>query len=474
MASEGTVKTRFAPSPTGYLHIGGARTALFSWLYARHTGGKFVLRIEDTDSKRSGREYTAQILDAMKWLGLDWNEGPFYQSDRIDLYRSYVERLLEEGKAYWCECTPELLEVKRKQAIKEGRKPKYDGTCRNKGLGPGPGRVVRFASPLTGITSFDDAIKGRISVNNDELDDLVILRSDGMPTYNFTVVIDDATMGITHVIRGDDHVNNTPRQIVLYKALGFKPPVFAHVPMILGPDKTRLSKRHGATSVMAYKEMGYLPEALVNYLARLSWSYGDQEIFSLEELIRYFDIRDVGKSAAVFNPDKLLWLNHHYIKQADPRRLARLLVPFVKRMGLGVSDMGYVERVVVDLRERSKTLKDMADLGDFYFKDINIEDIPEELRLKFFRPELGQMFKSLIQELDVVDVSNQEQVEAAFMNVLDKYSIKLKLLAQPVRVALTGRKVSPGLFEIISTLGKERVIARLNNALSYMEKLGRK
>jgi len=474
MARENIVKTRFAPSPTGYLHIGGARTALFSWLYARHTGGKFVLRIEDTDAKRSEGGYTSQILDAMQWLGLNWDEGPFYQSKRLDLYRSYVHKLLDEGKAYWCECSPELLEAKRKQAIKEGRKPKYDGTCRNKGLGPAPGRVVRFATPLTGFTSFDDAIKGRISVNNDELDDLIILRSDGMPTYNFTVVVDDATMGITHVIRGDDHVNNTPRQIVLYHALGFAPPVFAHVPMILGPDKTRLSKRHGATSVMAYKEMGYLPEALVNYLARLSWSYGDQEIFSLEELIRYFDIHDVGKSAAVFNPDKLLWLNHHYIKQADPRRLAELLLPFLKSRGLEVPEIGYVEKVVIDLRERSRTLKDMADLGDFYFKDIKIRDIPEELRLKFFRPELVEVFRTLVQELEAVDVSDKEQVERAFMNVLNAHNIKLKLLAQPVRVALTAKKVSPGLFEIISTLGKERVVTRLEDAISYMENLARK
>ena len=315
-----TIRTRFAPSPTGYLHIGGARTALFSWLYARHTGGKFILRVEDTDAQRSTDESSRQILEAMEWLGLDWDEGPFYQSERLDIYRTYVDKLVEEGKAYWCECTPEELETKRKLALEKGAKPKYDGTCKSKGLGPGPGRVVRFAMPPTGVTSFDDMIKGRISVDNAELDDLVLLRSDGMPTYNLTVVIDDATMNITHIIRGDDHVNNTPRQLKIYEALGFDLPLFAHVPMILGSDKTRLSKRHGATSVTAYKEMGYLPEALVNYLVRLSWSHGDQEIFSRDELIRFFDFDTVGKAAAVFNPEKLLWLNHHYIKTGDATR----------------------------------------------------------------------------------------------------------------------------------------------------------
>ncbi|HOO37289.1 MAG TPA: glutamate--tRNA ligase [Deltaproteobacteria bacterium] len=461
-----TIRTRFAPSPTGYLHIGGARTALFSWLYARHTGGKFILRVEDTDAQRSTDESSRQILEAMEWLGLDWDEGPFYQSERLDIYRSYVDKLVEEGKAYWCECTPEELETKRKLALEKGAKPKYDGTCKSKGLGPGPGRVVRFAMPSTGVTSFDDMIKGRISVDNAELDDLVLLRSDGMPTYNLTVVIDDATMNITHIIRGDDHVNNTPRQLKIYEALGFDLPLFAHVPMILGSDKTRLSKRHGATSVTAYKEMGYLPEALVNYLVRLSWSHGDQEIFSREELIRFFDFDTVGKAAAVFNPEKLLWLNHHYIKTGDATRLAGLLPDFIESKGYDIPDKDYIEKVVIDVRERTKTLADMVEFGDFYFTE---NDAPEELKEKFFRSELAKIFRSLIERLDAIDLSDHAQIEDALKALLEEFEMKFKVLAQPMRVALTGKTVSPGIFEVISTLGKDRVIPRLQNALNYME-----
>jgi len=460
------VRTRFAPSPTGHLHIGGARTALFAWLYARHTNGKFILRIEDTDAQRSTDESTQQILQAMEWLGLDWDEGPFYQSERLDMYRSYVQKLIDSGKAYWCECTPEELEQKREQALKEGRKPKYDGTCRHKGLGPGPGRVVRFAIPPAGTVSFDDMIKGTISVETDELDDLILLRSDGMPTYNFTVVVDDATMNITHIIRGDDHVNNTPRQILMYEALGLSVPVFAHVPMILGSDKTRLSKRHGATSVMAYKDMGYLPEALVNYLVRLSWSHGDQEIFSTEELISMFDLGDVGRAAAVFNPDKMLWLNHHYIKSGDPARISGLLTGFIDTRGFKRPDMDYIERVVVDVRERTKTLADMVDFGDFYFQET---EPPDDLKAKFFKPELARIFTSLVDKFEHIDLSNHDQTEDAVRALLEENSIKFKLLAQPMRVALTGKTVSPGIFEIIATLGKARVIARLKKALACME-----
>jgi glutamyl-tRNA synthetase len=459
------IRTRFAPSPTGHLHIGGARTALFAWLYARHTGGKFILRIEDTDALRSTDEYTEKILQAMEWLNLDWDEGPFFQSKRLDIYREYVDKLILNDRAFWCECTPEDLERKREEALKTGGKPKYDGTCRNKKLGPGPGRVVRFASPKTGTTSFEDVIKGTISIDNSELDDLIILRSDNMPTYNFTVVIDDATMNINYVIRGDDHVNNTPRQIALYDALGFPHPVFAHVPMILGSDKTRLSKRHGATSVMAYKEMGYLPEALVNYLVRLSWAHGDQEIFTMNELVELFDIKDVGRSAAVFNPEKLLWLNHHYIKTGYIKRLAKLLRPFAEEAGLNPGNDDYLEHVVEDVRERTHTLKDMLDFGDFYFKDIG--ESPE-LREKFLTQDMIPVFKELISGLETVDLADRKATEGVFADVLEKCGIKFKQLAQPIRVALTGKTASPGLFEIISTLGP-RVIPRLENALSFME-----
>ncbi|HHO77258.1 MAG TPA: glutamate--tRNA ligase [Deltaproteobacteria bacterium] len=460
------IRTRFAPSPTGYLHIGGARTALFSWLYARHTGGKFILRIEDTDAQRSDESLSRQILEAMSWLGLDWDEGPFYQSQRLDLYRSYVDNLLDNGKAYWCECTSEELEARRKLAMEKGEKPKYNGTCKGKGLGPGPGRVVRFAMPETGSTAFDDMIKGRISVENAELDDLVLLRSDGMPTYNLVVVIDDATMNITHVIRGDDHVNNTPRQIRIYEALGLELPVFAHVPMILGPDKTRLSKRHGATSVMAYQEMGYLPEAVVNYFVRLSWSHGDQEIFSREELIELFDLKDVGRAAAVFNPEKLLWLNHHYIKNGDPARLGALLPDFIKHKGYKIPEKEYIEKVVVDVRDRTKTLEGMVDFGDFYF----IEKEPsDELKEKFFIPELADIFRSLVDRLRTVDLADHTGTEETIKGLMDEFNIKFKILAQPMRVALTGKTVSPGIFEIMTTLGKETVVSRLTKALQIME-----
>ena len=462
------VRTRFAPSPTGYLHIGGARTALFSWLYARHTGGKFILRIEDTDAQRSSQELSEEILKAMQWLGLDWDEGPIYQSDNIELYKSYVNKLLEQGQAYWCECSPENLKQMREQAQREGRKPKYDGSCRKKGLGPGPGRVVRFAAPQTGLTSFEDLIKGHIAVDNDELDDLVLLRSDGMPTYNLTVVIDDAEMNITHVIRGDDHVNNTPKQVQIYQALGLDVPIFAHVPMILGSDKTRLSKRHGATSVMAYKDMGYLPEAMVNYLVRLSWSHGDQEIFTPEELIDLFDIKNVGRSAAVFNPEKFLWLNHHYIKNGDSKRLAALLKDFVEKQDYPVPDNVYLEQVVIDVRERTKTLADMIDFGRFYFMEI---ETPEELKLKFFSPDLTDFMQQIIQNLEAVDFSDKEQLEQAFVAVLEAFDIKFKKIAQPIRVALTGKTVSPGLFEIIMTLGKDTVLHRLRRALEYMKEV---
>jgi glutamyl-tRNA synthetase len=460
------IRTRFAPSPTGQLHIGGVRTALFSWLHARHSGGKFILRIEDTDAERSTDDNTKQILASMEWLGLDWDEGPFFQSQRLDLYKSHIQKLIDEGNAYWCECTPDNLEKKRSQALTEGKKPKYDGTCRNKGLGPGPGRVVRFLMPDSGVTSFDDMIKGRISMENAELDDLILLRSDEMPTYNLTVVIDDATMNMTHVIRGDDHVNNTPRQVKIYEALGFELPLFAHVPMILGPDKTKLSKRHGATSAMAYQDMGYLPEALVNYLVRLSWSHGDQEIFTLDELKEYFDIHDVGRAAAVFNPDKLLWLNHHYIKTGDPDRLAGLVAGFITKKGYQLPEKEYIKNVVIDVRERTKTVEEMVDFGGFYFQDI---DPAEELKKQFYTPDIAPVFKAITERFEQIDLWDKGHMEDAVKAILEDFNLKFKTIAQPIRVALTGKTVSPGLFEIMLTLGKTTVLSRLEKALSSMQ-----
>jgi glutamyl-tRNA synthetase len=460
------VRTRFAPSPTGYLHIGGARTALFSWLYARHHQGKFILRIEDTDQLRSTEASTRAILDAMAWLGLNWDEGPFFQAERVGIHRDMVQKLVDEGKAYYCVCTPEELDDKRKRALAEGRKPKYDGTCRDKKLSASEGAVVRFRCPQAGTTVVDDLIKGKILFNNEELDDLIIQRSDGYPTYNFAVVVDDAQMDITHVIRGDDHVNNTPRQILLYEALGYEIPQFGHVPMILGSDKTRLSKRHGATSVMAYKDLGYLPEALVNYLVRLGWSHGDQEIFSLDELITLFDLGSVGKSAAVFNPEKLLWLNQHYIKAYEEDRLLNALQPFWEKLGIEAPNPDFGRNIVRDLRARAKTLVDMAESSAFYFNDEPPFDV--DAAKKFLTPEIAGHLDAIADALITLDDYSKEGIEAFLRKVADERDIKLKTIAQPLRIALTGKTVSPGLDDVMLTLGKERVVARINRTVSYI------
>ncbi len=462
------VITRFAPSPTGYLHIGGARTALFNWLFARRHRGVFILRIEDTDLERSTEESIKAILDAMEWLGMDWDQGPFYQTQRMDLYRQYVQKLLDSGHAYYCECSSEEVERRRQEALRAGRKPKYDGRCREKGLGPGPGRVVRFRCPQGGTTVLNDLIKGPIEFDNAELDDLVLLRSDGMPTYNFAVVVDDVSMGITHVIRGDDHVNNTPRQILLYHALGAPLPRFAHVPMILGQDRTRLSKRHGATSVMAYKEMGFLPEALVNYLVRLGWSYGDQEIFSRDELIEKFDLDRVGSSASVFDMEKLLWLNAHYIREKPPAELRELVKPFLRVLNLPEKDDAFLERAVATVQPRSRTLKEMAEGLRFYLVDEVAYD--EQAARKFLTPDMLRPFGVLMERLGSVDGFSEEGLEKIFRDLAEELGVKLGKIAQPVRVALTGVTASPGLFEIIDILGKDVVIERLQKACSFIEK----
>jgi len=459
------IRTRFAPSPTGYLHIGGARTALFSWLYARHNNGEFVLRIEDTDQERSTDESTRAILDAMSWLGLNWDEGPYFQAERVNLHRQMVQKLLDEGKAYYCTCTAEELEEKRKRALAEGRKPKYDGTCRARKLGKTAGSVVRFRGTESGVTIVEDLIKGNISFNNEELDDLIIERGDGYPTYNFAVVVDDALMNITHVIRGDDHVNNTPRQILLYQALGFAVPKFAHVPMILGADKARLSKRHGATSVMAYKEMGYLPESLVNYLVRLGWAAGDQEIFTLPELVNLFTLEAVGKSPAVFNPEKLLWLNAHYIKKANTDRL----FDEMKTMwpdGAKNAEKNFTKKVIADLQPRSKTLLEIAAAADFYFADSISFD--NEAGQKFLTSDIAGYLQAIAADLPSVSDFSKAGIENYLKAFIEKQNIKFKAIAQPLRVALTGKTVSPGIDEVMVTLGKERVIKRINAALAYV------
>jgi glutamyl-tRNA synthetase len=463
-----SVRVRFAPSPTGHLHIGGVRTALFNWLFARHHGGVFILRIEDTDRSRSTEEAIHVIEEGMKWLGLNWDEGPYRQTDRLDRYSQHADILFKEGKAYWCDCSPEQLEARRAEALRKGLTPKYDGRCRDRGLSAGPNRALRFRAPQTGQTIVEDLIKGTVIFDNMQSDDLIMVRADGFPTYNFCVVIDDVDMKITHVIRGDDHLNNTPRQMHLYHAFGYNPPQFAHVSMILGPDKARLSKRHGATSVLAYREMGYLPEALVNYLSRLSWSSGDQEIFSLQELVEKFSLEAVGKSAAVFNPDKLLWLNAHYIHTGDLDRLIALLKPFLVQEGLIAGnqqiDEPWFKKVVLALKERSRTLVEMAQSTAYFFKEE--VDLDPKAKEKFLKPSVRPLFEKLIEQLLVLPSFDPKEIEKIFQELIAGGGIKLGDLAQPVRVALTGRTVSPGIYEVMELLGKERTIARLKSALT--------
>jgi len=462
------VRLRFAPSPTGYLHVGGARTALFNWLLARKQHGKFILRIEDTDVARSTQESVDAILEGMTWLGLDWDEGPFYQSDNFPLYKEYVQKLLAAGKAYKCYCSSEELEAKREKAMKEGGKPKYDGTCRELPQVPDDARpyVVRFKAPQEGSTSWVDLIKGKISFENAELDDLIIQRTDGTPTYNFVVVIDDATMGITTVIRGDDHVNNTPRQILLYQALESPVPSFAHVPMILGADKARLSKRHGATSVMSYRDMGFLPEAMVNYLVRLGWSYGDEEIFSLEDLIQKFSIENVGRSAGVFNTDKLLWLNAHYIKNGDPVRLAGLLTPFMRERGVDPEAGPDLVAVIKTLQERAKTMLELADGALFYYQQELAYD--EKGVAKFFNPETPALLEFLIGKLAALESVTAASVEWVFREVCEEKGIKLGQIGPAVRLALSGTTASPGIYEMIEVLGSAETRRRLERAIAAL------
>lgn len=462
------VRVRFAPSPTGYLHIGGARTALFNWLFARHEGGTFILRIEDTDRTRSTDEYIEAIIEGMKWLDLDWDEGPYRQTDRFDVYRSYVERLVQEGKAYNCYCTPEELEQRRQEALAQGRPPKYDGRCKSL-KEPVPGRTpaVRFRMPQEGQTVVNDMIKGAVEFENSQLDDLIIMRSDGTPTYNFVVVVDDVDMKITHVIRGDDHLNNTPKQLHIYKALGYEIPQFGHLPMILGSDKARLSKRHGATSVMAYKEMGCLPEALVNYLVRLGWSHGDQEIFTREELIKYFSFESVGKSSAVFNPEKLIWLNSQYIINTSPEELAALVLPFLvqeKILPEGQTlDMQWLSKAVMTLRERAKTLVELAHSLRYYIS----EDVEynEKAKAKFLNEKSLPYLVELKDALALIGDFSSQEIEKVFRAVTEKHGVKLGNVAQPVRVAITGGTESPGIFEVLEIVGKEKTLRRLTRAI---------
>ncbi len=474
-----TVRVRFAPSPTGALHIGGVRTALFNWLYARHHGGTFILRIEDTDKARSTDESIRIIIDGMKWIGMDWDEGPsvlpdgtvhgYRQTERMDIYREYADRLLRERKAYYCYCSPEELDSRRKAAMAAGKPPKYDRTCFSR-KEPVAGRtpVLRFHSSDEGQTIVRDLIRGAVTFENQQLDDLIIMRSDGFPTYNFAVVVDDITMNISHVIRGDDHLNNTPRQIQIYRALGHEPPAFAHLPMILGADKTKLSKRHGATAVTEYKDLGYLPEALMNYLARLGWSHGDQEVFPVPELIEKFTLENVGKAPAVFNPEKLVWLNHHYIQQADPGRIAGLVLDLLEKDKVIASgsrpDLAWFKKLVTLLTERSHTLVEMKQGSlPFLLDDIVID---EKARAKHLTPDVEPLLGDLVTRLEPVDPFTHAGIEAVFNTLVAEKGLKLGKLAQPVRVAVTGGTVSPGIFEVLEVMGKQKSLKRLRAAIA--------
>jgi glutamyl-tRNA synthetase len=469
MNREITIRVRFAPSPTGHLHIGGARTALFNYLFARHNNGAFILRIEDTDRNRSTEEYIGAIIEGMKWLKLDWDEGPYRQTDRFDLYQSYVGRLLSEGKAYRCYCMPEELEQRRQDALAKGLPQKYDGRCRNLT----EDRIdipsaIRFKTPQEGKTAVNDLIKGIVEFDNSQLEDLVIMRSDGTPTYNFVVVVDDIDMKITHVIRGDDHLNNTPKQIHIYKAFGWDTPVFGHLPMILGADKTRLSKRHGATSVMAYKDMGYLPDALVNYLVRLGWSYGDQEIFTRKELIKLFSLENIGKSSAVFNPEKLLWLNSQYIIKEDAKNLAEMAIPFLVKEGTIAEgqqlDMEWLSKAVNSLKERSKTLVELA--GSLKCYILEYVEIDPKAKEKFLKPENIRHLSKLKELLSGLSDFTSTEIEKVFHAFAEQHGIKLGTIAQPMRVAITGSTASPGLFEVLEIVGKEKALKRLSKVIS--------
>ena len=459
-----TVRTRFAPSPTGTLHLGGARTALFNWLWARNQGGKFILRIEDTDKERSTLESVDEILASLKWLGFDWDEGPFFQSQRTALYDEKVEKLLHEGKAYRCYCSKEDLDASRAALEASGKKPMYNRACRDKSGGdPSQPHVVRLKAPLAGITSFTDSLRGVVEFNNTELDDFIIRRTDGGVMYNFVVVVDDADMGITHVIRGDDHLANTPKQVQLYKALGYAIPRFTHVSMILGPDKKRLSKRHGAESVMAYRDMGYLPDAMLNCFARMGWGFGNQEIFTRQELIEKFSLDKITMSAAVFDIAKLESINMQHMKAATDAELARLALPFLQKTCPDAA-AEKLAAIVPLLKERSRTLVEMAAGAEWYFvKDVVYQ--PEAAE-KFLTEKSRPALEACAAAVEAAPSMAHEELNAAFKDLASKLGVGLKDIAQPVRVALTGKTVSPGVFEMMDVLGKKETVRRLTAALN--------
>ncbi|MBI2880230.1 MAG: glutamate--tRNA ligase [Candidatus Tectomicrobia bacterium] len=466
------VRVRFAPSPTGFLHIGGVRTALFNWFFARRHGGKFILRIEDTDRERSTDESIQQILDALRWLGIDWDEGPHRQTERQAIYTEYAQRLLAEGKAYRCYCAPEELEEMRERARAEGRTPRYDGRCRSRTDEPGLPFALRFKAPQEGTTVIHDLLRGDVSFDNAQLDDMIILRSDGTPTYNFAVVVDDVDMRVSHVIRGDDHLANTPRQAMIYAGLGWELPQFAHVSLILGPDRKRLSKRHGATSVQEYQREGFLPEATINYLVRLGWSHGDQEIFTRQEIIGLFSLEPIGTSAAIFDVDKLLWVNSQHMNRMEPPEIIPRLAPFLAEEGVEVPEdpagRRFLERVIRSLRERSRTLKELARSARYFYRsDFDYDGKAAE---KFLTPESGERLKKLRSRLAGLRDFGEESIHQVFERIVEEDGVKLVAVAQPARVAVTGGTVSPPITEVLSILGREETLSRLDRAIARIEK----
>jgi glutamyl-tRNA synthetase len=475
MSMPDTVRVRFAPSPTGSFHVGGARTALFNWAFARHHKGVFILRIEDTDRSRSTDEHIEQILDVLRWLGLDWDEGPpapgYRQTERLDIYRAHAERLVAEGRAYRCRCTPEALDALREAARARKEQFRYPGTCREANVPESEPHALRLRMPQGGQTVVEDTILGVVSFDNDTLDDWILVRTDGTPTYNFCVVVDDVTMKITHVIRGNDHLSNTPKQIACYAALGYVTPVFAHIPMILAPDRSKMSKRHGATTVEEFRDQGILPEALVNYLARLGWSHGDQEILSREEIVEHFSLEHVGKAGAVFDREKLLWVSHQWIQSAAPERLAAALVPFLARAvgpSAAAADRARLAKIAASLKERSRTLVEMAEQAAFYFEPPATYD--RQATSKFWGPEAPQRYNVLIKRIEAQEAFDPESLEGLYRGLAAEMGLKLVDLAQLTRIALTGKAASPPVFQVAALVGKAEAVARLKAARAVAER----
>jgi len=461
------VRTRFAPSPTGYLHIGGARTALFSWLFAKKMGGDFILRIEDTDQERSTQEAVDAITDGMEWLGLEHDEGPFYQTQRFDRYKEVIQQLLDTGHAYYCNCSRERLDEMREQQMANKQKPKYDGCCRDKGLTAADDTVIRFKNPLDGAVEIKDHVRGNVVINNQELDDLIIERSDGAPTYNLTVVVDDWDMEISHVIRGDDHLNNTPRQINILKALGAEIPEYAHIPMINGPDGKKLSKRTGAVSVMQYHEEGYLTEAVINYLVRLGWSHGDQEIFTLDEMIEKFDLKNINKSSSSLNVEKLQWLNQQYFMSLDPIYVAEQLAFYMLEHSINIETGPKLTDVVVQLRERSKTFIDMVENCRFFYEDF--EEYDAKAAKKQFKPATKEILQELKQNYEVLEDWTAEKIHKVVEDTVNKLEVGFGKVGQPLRLAVTGHGKSPSIDITLELLGKDKTLARIEQALGCIE-----